>query len=529
VEDILQYCTITDDGYVHYKDLMFHLAPEMPRAKQSSLKATIFPEEEARHRDSPTATSFTNDRASSYTSYGGAPSTVSSRQRRQLVERTDDIRQAYARWEKGQYAHEAFKAELQALGITLTKEFERLIVVHGASRNMTFGQLMATLQIDENDGRRARANNRLESESGTGFSSLRDSAPNDFRQQRSQFDEQSVCSSVTASNGNMQNELRQAICDYTDGRIPAVTFRRCLHHSGVPVTSELDRLIRTHESDNSVRFQEFARAVLRQDRHDHLNSGYVTPSGTPSYPVGSSNVQPSPSASGVSGHWRRSSGPSDAGSSVSGPQARPSQTPFASGGSFDVDSKQTTPRSRRSGPAPDNVPVFRPPSEAASRPGTSAAGGSHAYRGYGQQQKESTSNFLCWDTEPSAASAPRGKQASRSGRSGAGEGLTPRSRAGQQSGEMADCLHWPATRDAGMPGMEDPRAGKRQYAERAAARDILPWSEEDASYGREQRTTNSVYAAPFGTDFDLRYGRPEDAGTAEYLPAHQVDPRMRPI
>ena len=39
----MKYCTVTDDGYVHYKDLHHVLWPEQPRAKQSSMKNTIYP------------------------------------------------------------------------------------------------------------------------------------------------------------------------------------------------------------------------------------------------------------------------------------------------------------------------------------------------------------------------------------------------------------------------------------------------------------------------------------------------------
>jgi Ca2+-binding EF-hand superfamily protein len=234
VEDIIQYCIITDDGYVHYKGLLTHCQPSEPRAKQSTAKTTIFPQEE--------------DRATCSTSHTAVPSwmepstttAAESRQRMYLTERTEDIRQAYARWDRGLYSNEAFKEELRGYGITLTKELERLLEVHSCSRNMSFGQLMSALQIDENDGRKARAQHR-----GSDTDSVL-SASRDMRDTRGrQHDEQSVCSSVTAVTGDLHDNLRQAICDFVDGRIPAITFRRQLHHNGVPLSQELDRLIRT--------------------------------------------------------------------------------------------------------------------------------------------------------------------------------------------------------------------------------------------------------------------------------------------
>merc|ERR1740138_2046656 len=71
VEEIMQYCVVTDDGYVHYKDLIYHCAPEMPRAKQSSMKATIWPEE---------------DQGSSYSSRrGDTPSSTTASSRNRLL------------------------------------------------------------------------------------------------------------------------------------------------------------------------------------------------------------------------------------------------------------------------------------------------------------------------------------------------------------------------------------------------------------------------------------------------------------
>jgi len=78
--------------------------------------------------------------------------------------------------------------------------------------------------------------------------------------------------------------------------------------------------------------------------------------------------------------------------------------------------------------------------------------------------------------------------------------------------------------------MEQAKLAKRFYGEREAARGILPWdgsegkTEEDweLQRGFERPVVKSIFDAPFGTDADLRHGRPEDAGTADYLPHHQI-------
>lgn len=132
VDEILQYCTVTDDGYVHYKELHNVLSPDQPRAKQSSMKTTIYPSEASEMMAS------SGERNGFY------------------VAKTEDIRKVFALWERGRISSEQFKEALQRCGAPMTAELDRLLLMYGPARSMPFSKLMYALQIDANDGRRAR-------------------------------------------------------------------------------------------------------------------------------------------------------------------------------------------------------------------------------------------------------------------------------------------------------------------------------------------------------------------------------------
>lgn len=176
VDEILQYCTITKDGYVHYKELLHLVSPATPRAKGSSAKEMIFPAEQ-------------NAAASSHPSQvspGSAPA--------------EDIRRIYARWDRGQISNEGLKEGIRQLGVAVAPELERLLLVYGPSRGMPFGKLMSALQIDTVDGRRGRR----------------------------PWQETEVEDDLRSEDGLQAPALRQVMCDFLDGRTPAVTFRRQL-------------------------------------------------------------------------------------------------------------------------------------------------------------------------------------------------------------------------------------------------------------------------------------------------------------
>eukprot|EP00434_Breviolum_minutum_P036521 symbB.v1.2.032363.t1/scaffold3881.1/size48877/2 len=146
---------------------------------------------------------------------------------------------------------------------------------------MPFSKLMYALQIDANDGRRAR------NAHGVSTAATFDQAPMpgagaatiQMQSEQQRF-HQGTSISRHEKKTDLANpsSLRQVVCDFVDGHIPAVTFRLQLQRFGVVLTPDLDKMIRTHEGDSSVRFQDFARVLLRQDKAS-APSGSATPSG----------------------------------------------------------------------------------------------------------------------------------------------------------------------------------------------------------------------------------------------------------
>ncbi|CAE7664859.1 unnamed protein product, partial [Symbiodinium necroappetens] len=222
VEELLEYCQVTDDGYVHYKELSAFLSPQQPRAKQSSLKQTLYPAEV----DAP----LPQDQHHGF-----------------FVARTEDIRKVYSLWERGRISNEQFKDGLQSAGAPspLPEELDRLLVTYGPARSLPFSKLMYALQIDANDGRRARnvlgvPPAAFSEGRRAGRAGAAGGAPSELRFHGSCLGPPSSTASLCDELAN-PGSLRQALSDFVDGHTPAVTFRLQLQRFGVPLTSELEK------------------------------------------------------------------------------------------------------------------------------------------------------------------------------------------------------------------------------------------------------------------------------------------------
>lgn len=250
VEAILEYCAVTGDGYVIYKELLSALGPSTPRAKQTTANAAIFPQD-GRDDASEPSPQQPSSRGSASQALQGP-----------MAGRTEAIRKVYARWERSHLTDAAFRQELIGIGCTPTPEFDRLIATYGPSLSMPFSKLVSALQANEVDGRRARSHHEVgRSEDASRHAGIRTS-----------WEESSTggagCETPSrgpsCSEGHEGAVLRQLICGFVDGRLPAVQLRRELSRIGVQITPELERLVRTHESGNCVGFGDFARLLMRQ-------------------------------------------------------------------------------------------------------------------------------------------------------------------------------------------------------------------------------------------------------------------------
>jgi len=241
VEEILRHCTITNDGYVHYKKLIRHVAPGTPRGKRTTAGEAIFPQDsEAGQAD---------------------------------ADRMTNLQRAYARWGRGLETNDSFKERLRELREPVSDELGRLLAVHGPSRNLAFGKLLQALQLDDvTDGRRARS---ASGSSGRRLAVPLSAAAGGYAEPQLewQFSDRGCpevlqalpCPDVSSVDAGAVHKI---LCDYIDGRMPSVTFRAKLRRHGIPMTQDIDRLIRRHDDDNSSKFQDFARHIFHGQCRD---------------------------------------------------------------------------------------------------------------------------------------------------------------------------------------------------------------------------------------------------------------------
>jgi len=537
VEDVLRYCTVTDDGYVHYKELLHIVAPGTPRAKQSTMKGTIYPP--------------TNDLSPSEPS---ASEAGPARERDGFfASRTEDIRKVFSKWERGYISDHQFKEVLRNLGIPLTEELDRLFVTYGPARTMPFSKLMYALQIESNDGRRARnalgvpaAPSRLGAGAPTAWGSRQHSEMRYHGESGSaSVASQSEVSSHTVPPSGLDDlstphSLRQAICDFVDGNIPAVTFRVHLQRFDVPLTPQLDKLIRTHESDNSVRFQDLARLMLRQESDRSSGGGAATPrnsaAGSVQGSVRTAQNGEAMQAPGSRDNRQMFAPPSRASYTSSVRSGASSAVPYAAGGNWSEDGRSVASQSECS---------RRPPSAT----GSSSRGleppwatGQSQSRGQAQRNSQDVRHLH------SSNHSERPQPSQSSQRSYPSERQPRANSASRAQGHHGDILGWngPASEESAhirgrrqvyAPSRDnqpssflqwqdsnnvatDPRSGKRLYGGRISASDFAPFGRSTDVH--EGGDGPHVLSSPFGTDQDLHLRRPEDAGTDEYRSASAV-------
>jgi len=434
---VMRFCRVVDGGYVMFKGLLAEVAPAAPRAKQTTANLAIFPDDPPEGRYSP---------APDERSYGTPSSAVHS----------EEVRRIYARWERGLVSNAALRDELQAMGIPPTAEFNRLLTACGPSRTMPFAKLMSALQVEENDGRRGRTYQEVSQASA------------------SQSGQSTPCEGSFGHGA--PPALRDLICAFIDGAVPAVAFRQQLRSQGVAVGGEIDRLIRTHESDNSVRFADFARVLMRQPSECGSSLVRGIRGGGGSQGAG---------GGGLAAFALGRGGPEPAASSAS-------QSSFVS-------------QSFASAPERGHV-ASTPPwaSGVDASPSGSMYSGSRAEcrpRSRGGVGHRNSGDILSWSGEspeerPAAARPP----------------------------PQDDFLRWAGPRSHGAPPETDAaesRFGKRYYASGPSA---APYGTESGAAGGWDPQPPRTTPAPFGTDADCGR-RPGDAGTMEFRAALVGDRR----
>lgn len=265
VDSIMQYCTITDDGYVHYKELYRKLAPGTPRAKQSQAGDAIFPPDDEGRDNSSVASSHQNGhpfQQETLKPYGDMRTEFSP-----MEIDTEKVRHLYARWDRGLLTDAEFKSELYyQLGIEGNDEVERLLSVYGPSRNLSFGKLMHALQIDDFTNRKCRNPTAFAMTQG-GRSKPNSRGTSDGKPRNPVNWDDGQGSSQKEQVETRADRIHRVLCAFVDGVTPSVVFRAQLQQCSVAITEEIDRLIRKHESGNSTQYRDYARVIFRNEPH----------------------------------------------------------------------------------------------------------------------------------------------------------------------------------------------------------------------------------------------------------------------
>jgi hypothetical protein len=213
-------------------------------------------------------------------------------------ERGVEIQRLYAQWERGRISDDAFKSSLEAMGLFLGREAKNMIRKSTGARTLNYGKFVSLLQVDEDDGRRARSHvgnggypRSHPGSQATDEKTPRSATPRGERHASitSQGEAATPRSSTRTSEASvapLPASMRKVISDFVDGRMSSASLRKHLRRHGVSLTQDLERLILQHESDNKVNFREIARLVMRQSdpidpRDEAMRMANVGPGGFP--------------------------------------------------------------------------------------------------------------------------------------------------------------------------------------------------------------------------------------------------------
>ena len=107
---VMQFCTITDDGFVHYKALMQHVAPKHTAAG-TTIEHSISPAVEADFEVEPLRF------------YKNNVALMTPTERRQfIIDRTEAIRRIYTEGDRGSIDNASLKNRITEIGIPISDE-----------------------------------------------------------------------------------------------------------------------------------------------------------------------------------------------------------------------------------------------------------------------------------------------------------------------------------------------------------------------------------------------------------------------
>eukprot|EP00921_Rhytidocystis_pertsovi_P021324 GHVQ01034072.1.p1 GENE.GHVQ01034072.1~~GHVQ01034072.1.p1 ORF type:complete len:618 (+),score=106.04 GHVQ01034072.1:699-2552(+) len=274
VEEILQYCSVTKDGYVHYKYLALEV---LPSYKTQAVKDNV---SDAISCTDTNEYDRIKDPVDNYTP------TRDGRSMPLTPDKSDKIRRLYAQWDRGNLKDTQLLNSLNALGLQPSMELKRLLSSHGKS--LPFGKFMQVAMINQVCTSRRNRNAHpgiynLQTEQQT--EPMRDVKRDPVNWGSAGLRRGTVHTDVnlikiTPTSTYAKDEttvptivstdmrLKQIVCDYLDGTIASTELRLELYALGTPITHELDSLIRSHDSDSSGQFSLFLSTIYRA-QHEH--------------------------------------------------------------------------------------------------------------------------------------------------------------------------------------------------------------------------------------------------------------------
>jgi hypothetical protein len=257
-EQVMRFVQVTNDGFVHYKALMQHITPKHTAAR-SSIEHAIAPQVEpllevdglradAREVDIMTPT-----------------------ERRQfIIDRTDAIRRIYTEWDRGSLNNDMFKQRITEIGIPISDELHRIIDANNSTRSLSFSKVIQALQIGDYMLHKSRDPEALTNWAPQPTFHRANVAPRNPVSWQDvdappghAVDSGSLRHYISqAHNGDQLADLKAVICAYMVGSIPTVEFVAHLDRHDIPMTQELQRLLRQQQCDNRATFRDYVKAIF---------------------------------------------------------------------------------------------------------------------------------------------------------------------------------------------------------------------------------------------------------------------------
>jgi len=175
------------------------------------------------------------------------------------------IKQLFARWDRLLLNDEQFKHELHMhLGCRPSREIDRLLSVHGPSRNLSFAKLMHVLQTTH-----PRPCPAIEVVPNS-------PEPSNSNQPQVRNPVHWGRTPVVGADDELQGSTRadrinHVLGQFVDGITTSRQFRQRLQQCQVPLSDEIERLIRKHESGNSTKYRDYAKIIFRNDEYVGLS------------------------------------------------------------------------------------------------------------------------------------------------------------------------------------------------------------------------------------------------------------------